>query len=189
MGNRSNIILREWYISVFAIFACMLLMACSSSNKKTAPKKTLLLVNESATAYLEDTLWVPERESEIRGRIVKINPVLFTHSDTLSQGNHLLINLFEDEHFNAVITRSTFNSAGILSISGKLSGQEGSWFTMSLDSSRLLANVYVEGQKRRFAVYYSGEISHHVVVERDLTLEEALQEHPPILAPDTLNDP
>lgn len=192
MDYHSNYKSNGWrFLCIHAVIASMLIIGCSSSNKKgiTIPKGTLFLVNEPATAELEDSVWVPERDADIRGRVVEINPILFTQSDTLTQGTNLLFNLFEEEHFNAVITRSTVNSAGILSVSGRLSGLEGSWFTMSLDSNRLLANISLEGQKRHYAVYYSGEMNHHVVVVRDPTLEEALQEHPPVKVPDTLDHP
>lgn len=148
----------------------------------------LSMVDESATAALDDGRWTPSGEADLRGRAVAINSALLQSSDTLAEGNRLLLNLFANRRAKGVLTRVSRNVSDVVSAAGRIPAEEGAWFTFSVDGSQILAHIYFMQPERYFTVYYSDELQQHVVVERDPALENALPEHPPVVPPDSTDN-
>lgn len=136
---------------------------------------------EDAELYLLE--WEPRSEAEIRGRPVRINSEIFD-SEALSEGRVLLFRLFDGEEYTGRIARMNRGYANTISITGSFPG-EGNYFTLSTDSTQVVANIHLTQPRRHYQIHYSNEIKSHVLVERDPAKEDALPEHPPLTPPDT----
>lgn len=160
-----------------------------AANSAGLPQDTMLtVVDESATAALDDSMWTPSGEADLRGRAVAINSALLQSPDTLAEGSSLLLNLFANRRAKGVLTRVSRNVSDVVSAAGRIPAEEGAWFTFSVDGSQILAHIYFMQPERYFTVYYSDELQQHVVVERDPSKEKALPEHPPVVPPDTTDN-
>lgn len=176
------------------LLAAFLLLACGSPDRESArspgsdtlnnPSGDTISLFEDAELYRLE--WEPRSEAEIRGRPVRINSEIFD-SGALSEGNALLFRLFDGEEHTGKIARMNRGYANTISITGRFPGGE-NYFTLSTDSTQVLANIHLSQPRRHYQVRYSNEIKSHVLVERDPAKEDALPEHPPLTPPDTVDN-
>lgn len=168
-----------------------LLLACGSPDRQSAqspggdtlhnPAGDTLPLFEDAELYQLE--WEPQSEAEVRGRPVRINPEIYD-SGALSEGNALLFHLFDGEEYTGRIARMNRGYANTISITGRIPGEE-NYFTLSTDSTQVLANIHLTQPRRHYQIHYANEIKSHVLVERDPAKEDVLPEHPPLTPPDT----
>lgn len=177
------------------LFLLLLLAACGSGQTERpavndngadgiAEDEPTPLFDESADFTYRE--WEARDSTEIRGRLVRINPDIFK-GGALSADRRLLFRLFEGEQYVGRITRMNRGYAGVISITGRIPEQEGAYFTLSTDSAQVLANIRLADPAARYTVRYSSDLKSHVLVENDPTKEKALEDHPPLVPPDTGN--
>ncbi|MDZ7773213.1 MAG: hypothetical protein U5K31_10825 [Balneolaceae bacterium] len=161
-----------------------------AAGANLAQDTLLTLVDKSATAALGDLSWSPSGEADLRGRPVVLNSALLSSTDTLAEGRTLLLNLFDNLEAEGVLARVHHTVSGVTSVSGQIPGEEGAWFSLSVDGEQILATISFMQPERFFTAYYSDSLQQHVIVERDPGKMKALPEHPPVVPPDsTRNHP
>lgn len=178
-----------------AVVFLLLLAACGSGQTErpamnshsaeeiSADEPTPLFDQSANFTYRE---WEARDSTEVRGRLVRINPDIF-RGDALAADRRLLFRLFEGEQYVGRITRMNRGYANVISITGRITGQEGAYFTLSTDSTQVLANIQLTDPAARYTVRYSSDVKSHVLVENDPAKENALEDHPPLVPPDTGN--
>lgn len=143
-------------------------------------KDTIMVFTQASAGF---TKWEPQDRTELRGRPVTISSEI-TSPVQLSEESVLLFLLFDGKRLTGRITKIHGTSGNTVRVIGKFIRQTG-FFTLSADTSRVFAHLYLRQPRRYYRISYSDILKSHLLVELDPREIKILPGSPPLTPPDT----
>jgi hypothetical protein len=100
---------------------------------------------------------------------ITINSNILRQTDTALKQSALVLNLFPNAAYTAAVEKVERDLNGVLTISGRIAGQQISTFTLSEKDGIAVADLTDMAAGRVFKIKYSAPMGQHVVIEYDPT--------------------
>lgn len=104
-------------------------------------------------------------------------------SGWIRKNDHILLNLFEDEAFEAHVQQAKVNVNGSFSITAVLSDGEG-YMVLATTGSRSLGHIFVPGQQKFYKIISDPDTYQHYLIEMDAHDRDILESSPPLIPED-----
>ena len=149
------------------------------------PIRLSLILQAGTPVDSIETLGIEEHT--VLGSASRLRPVTLAHwvgdPDGIASGDELILDLFPDASYAAVIDRVTTNRLGTVSVRGRLPECPASYVLMSTHAGRTLASVRIPAQSRHYLVLYDPYTDAHYVAELDPDKMDELRPSPPLVPP------
>ncbi len=101
----------------------------------------------------------------------------------LHKGDTILLNLFHDKQFEAVLNRMETNINGTLTLTANIVGQPYAYIVLSTTGNRSFGNIYIPGKNRFYQVISDPETGDHYLIEMKLEDRDELLPGPELVPP------
>ena len=149
------------------------------------------LTNEAASAVTSvEDLDIEEHAlvaAASRLRRVNLAPWVAGH-DGIEVGDELVLNLFPDASYLAIIDRVSTNMQGTVSVRGRVAESAGGYMLMSTHDKRTFASVRIPADNLHYIVLYEPQSGEHYVIQLNPDKIDELPPSPPLVSPSTEQD-
>lgn len=95
-------------------------------------------------------------------------------------GDKLILNLFFDAQYMAVVDRTNFNVNGTFALRGRIKNLEHSYIIMSTADGKALAKISIPERNRYFEIIYHEKHNTHYLMEMDIRHIDEIESHGPL---------
>ena len=107
-----------------------------------------------------------------------------TTEGALSAGDILVVNLFGDTTYRAVIDRTAKDAGGTLTLRGRLENYQSGYILITSGDGRSLVHIRIPEKNREYAIFFDPDTGAHYLLEIDPSKKEILPEGPALIPPD-----
>ena len=149
-----------------------------------APDSNKLISQRSVSKdNAEDVLrFFEQRSAVIRFAEIELNQAVKS-PDAFRKGDKIVLNLFEDAEFPAVVRRVNENINGTLSVTAE-TDQPGSYMIISTTRGRSLGSIYIPGENMFYKIISEPDTDRHFLIEMDARDRDWLEGAPPLIPPE-----
>ncbi len=194
---KNNILFLLFSMAVLTVFvqqeslqACeRCVMAGIEFEKLQAEQRKLipLIAEHIATRdQIQDELhFFESRDVVIRYAEIRIDERM-RGSGWIRENDHIQLNLFEDEAFEAHVQRTKVNVNGSFTITAVLSDGEG-YMVLATTGSRSLGHIFIPGEQKFYKIISDPDTYQHYLIEMDEQDRDILESSPPLI-PEEINE-
>ena len=101
----------------------------------------------------------------------------------LAAGDVLIVNLFDDRTYRAVIDRTGKDAKGTLTLRGRLENYPTGYILITSGAGRSLVHVRIPEENREYTIFFDPATRSHYLLEIDPSKKEILEEGPALIPP------
>ncbi len=144
------------------------------------PRQHLISHHHAEKPPIEEALhFFDMKDAVMRFQKIEVNEELKAF-DALSEGDALLLNLFDDAIYHATVGRTKVNVNGSASITARLNESEG-YLILVTTGKRSLGSVYLPQDNMYYKIISDPHTLDHYLIEMDARDRDILESAPPVI--------
>ncbi len=164
----------------FFFFIFFLLAACAAASQYS-----LVREQRSAPPGIDAKMETGEGMLAAATRVAQVGlSDVVTAEGGLATGDVLIVNLFDDRTYRAVIDRTGKDAKGMLTLRGRLDNYPSGYILITSGAGRSLVHVRIPEENREYTIFFDPATGSHYLLEIDPSNKEILEEGPALIPPE-----